>query len=201
MDTMSTLRADVFRSVVTILIPGLFAISPFVGMLLYWCPGMARFAEANQGTSSLLVLLAALAWGHVLEDLGAWIEKDVWDPCLKRRKRDKYPNLEEEWNKYLRLAFKDEPVGHEYLRTIQMRMKFELNCAVSVPFFFVGLVCFNCVADFFSCLTMLLIVAGALSVGVYLLWESYRSCGVLARVRQELLKGLVIVKLTEGPED
>jgi hypothetical protein len=197
---MSTLRADVFRSVVTILVPGLFAISPCVGMLLYSCPPMARFAEANQGTSSLLVLLAALAWGHVLEDLGAWIEKDLWDQRLKQRKRDKYPNLDEEWNKYLRLAFKDEPVGHRYLRTIQMRLKFELNSAVSVPFFLLALVCFNYVAEFCSCVTVALISAIVLLVGVYLLWESYRSCGVLASVRRELLKGLVIVNLTGEPE-
>jgi hypothetical protein len=46
-----------------------------------------------------------------------------------------YERHAKEWFDYLRLAFEREPVGHRYLRTLVLRLKFELGMAVaSVPF-------------------------------------------------------------------
>jgi hypothetical protein len=41
----------------------------------------------------------------------------------------------EEWYDYLRLAFAKEPIGHRYLRSLVLRMKFELAMTIaSIPF-------------------------------------------------------------------
>ena len=186
MDIMSTLRADVFRSVVTIIIPGATAVSPFLAVAAHRFPQLGIWVEQNAGVSGIVLLLVAVAAGPVLEELGAVIESEVWDRCLNRKNAQHL----REWREYLRLAFEVEPVGHEYLRTLTLGLKFELNSGVSVFFSLLGIVWFNRLSGLFSRGEMYGIGASMLVLMFYLLWESKDSCKCLARVRHELLKGV-----------
>jgi len=185
MDIMSSLRADVFRSVVTIIIPGATAVSPFLAVAGHRFPQLGIWVEQNAGVSGIVLLLVAVAAGQVLEELGAFIESKVWDRRLKR----KNPEHLREWYEYLRLAFEVEPVGQEYLRTLTLGLKFELNFGVSLFFSLFGILCFNWLSGLFSGCEMFVFGAGMLLLACYLLWESKDSCKCLAEVRRELLKG------------
>lgn len=189
MDIMSNLRADVFRSVVTIIIPGATATSPFVGVLVFRFPRLGLWLHENPTVSGVLLLLVATAAGQILETLGAWIESGLWD----QRLRKKNPTHLEEWRVYLRLAFKVEPIGQQYLRTLTLGLKFELNFGLGLLLFIVGIIWCNCLTKFLSCGEMTAVAIVILVLGVYLLWESKDSCKLLADVRHEILKGVNVV--------
>jgi hypothetical protein len=185
-DATSVLRTDVFRSVVTIIIPGLVATSPFLALVARYCPWLSEFVRQNAGLSSLALLLIAMTAGHVIEDLGSRIEAHFWDACLKRRNK----RFIQEWKDYLRLAFEHEPVGQHYLKTILLRFKFETNLAVSLIVSLLGMISYGVVVGgpgYCVCSGILFPLLAA-----YLLYESKTSCKVLADIRHQLLKGVII---------
>lgn len=188
MDVFSGLRADLFRVVVTIVIPGSAAVAPWVALLVAEYPGLGAFAEAHTtlATSALLALIVAAA--HLVENWGSWVEV-LWDAILARDDHRHHSN----WNKYLRLAFKTEPVGHRYLRTITLRMKFELNMAVALVVGGIGLNALNREVGLLGPSAIRIASGLIVLVIAYLLYESYASAAVLARVRAEVLKGVTVI--------
>ena len=78
-----------------------------------------------------------------------------------------------EWYSYLRLAFRVEPVGQRYLRTLVLRLKFELNASLA-------LVIAGCGLPFthIQFISPYLLGAVMLAVACYLsLIRSSRLCG------------------------
>jgi hypothetical protein len=115
----SAFTTDVFRPIATILVPGAIAISTwFIGLV--WHFGAIRDLTSSHTETSLVLLLATILGGMVVEDLGSTYEGQL-DDIAKNASDGKH---EEEWNQYLRLVFKDSPVGRRYLGTLVLRLKF-----------------------------------------------------------------------------
>lgn len=123
----SAFTTDVFRPIATILIPGAVAISTwFIGLV--WHFAAIRDLTSNHTETSLVLLLAMIFGGMVVEDVGSTYEGQL-DDIAKDATHGKH---EEEWDQYLRLVFKDSPVGSRYLGSLVLRLKFELGIAFSM---------------------------------------------------------------------
>jgi len=132
----SAFTTDVFRPIATILIPGAIAISTwFIGLV--WHFGAIRDLTSNHTEVSLVLLLAMIFGGMVVEDLGSTYEGQL-DDIAKNATHGKHG---EEWDQYLRLVFRDSPVGRRYLGTLVLRLKFELGIAFSMLSAALGLLC------------------------------------------------------------
>ena len=125
-------QSEVFRPIVTLVVPGFFAVSTCAVAVCQRLPTVQRLAEQHSGLATTTAVLVVLTVGLMTEDLGARLEQ-LFDQQLT--KEAGYESHIEEWFKYLRIAFDKEPVGHRYLRTIVLRLKFELGMAIaSIPF-------------------------------------------------------------------
>ncbi len=185
MDLSATFKNEVYRPVVTIVIPGLVALTPYVYLLFASQPPLYAFAMKQTVFTGLVGVLAVIAVGFLLEDLGSLIESRVWEPLQKNREE-----LMEEWYEYLRLSFTTEPVGQKYISRVVMRMKFELSFSLSLVFCGVGSIWLK-----YRLATGISVVAILVMFGVaaYLLWESFNSSKMLRKIRHELLKGVKAV--------
>ena len=176
----SAFQSEVFRPVVTLVVPGSFAVSTISIACWQRAPRIQQFANDFPGFSGVILLLVVLACGLTAEDLGSGIERHF--DSLLRRTAGHEKHLDE-WLAYLRLAFDKEPIGQRYLRSVVLRLKFELGMAIaSAPFAIGSWWTVNCIAWRVS-----LLLASAL-VFVYFWHEAKISHRVLGEVRHELLK-------------
>ena len=121
MDPTSPLKADVLRPFATLVVPGAFAVGPWFYVVAQQSTKVMRFWMEDTYVAILLGLVAAIAAGLMLENIGAKLEH-AWDGVVDK----KCPNQMKRWNNYLKLSGIDDLVGQRYLRTIVLRMKFEL---------------------------------------------------------------------------
>lgn len=128
-------QSEVFRPIVTLVVPGFFAMSTLVVAVWQRFPIISKLVEQHSGVATTTALLIVLTCGLVTEDLGARVEQ-FFDQRLT--KETGYEKHTEEWFEYLRIAFDREPVGHRYLRTLVLRLKFELGMMISSAPFAVG---------------------------------------------------------------
>lgn len=120
----SAFTSEVFRPLVTLLIPGAIAISTWFVGLLWQFPSLQSLVHKNHTEASLLLVLAMTFAGLVLEDFGAHVETG-FDTIRDRGDKKHLDN----WYAYLRSAFKADPIGRRYVRTLVLRLKFELGVA------------------------------------------------------------------------
>lgn len=132
--------------------------------------------------SCLMVVVGA---GLLLENLGSLIESRVYDKRLERSNLDHLKN----WRTYLGLAFEHEPVGHLYLRTIVIRMKFELSMGVAIPFFWLGVCWLRCIGVVLIPLRFYYVTVGLFVLLLYFLWEGYQSASLLSQIRKDVIEG------------
>jgi hypothetical protein len=97
-------------------------------VLLQRFPSFRNLAEANHTETALLLALASIASGLLVEDIGSRIESRWFDKQLV--KQPSFSHHDDEWDQYLRLTFSIEPVGQRYLRTILLR--FNRGCATAL---------------------------------------------------------------------
>lgn len=173
-------QSEIFRPVVSLVVPGFYRISTLSIAVWQRHPYFQGIVERNPGLATAVALLIALTWGLVAEDLGARIERHL-DEKLKTEPG--YQNHYGEWFEYLRIAFDKEPVGHHYLRTLVLRLKFELGMAVSsVPFlifaFFLRVPCAWRIGFTFMPVVL----------AIYFLCEAKCSNKALSKLRREMLK-------------
>ena len=125
--------------------------------------------------------------GLVVEDVGA-----RWEVRLDRqadKRSDK--SHSSQWFDYLRSAFRAEPIGRRYLRTLVLRLKFELGVAVAMASAAFGLVWLGLLG--LGCWVFLV---SELVCVVFMVWgllEARETHTVLGRTRAELLKDIRIV--------
>jgi hypothetical protein len=182
-EIFSAFGSEVFRPLVTLVLPGALAASSWVVACLWRFDSLRSLADANRAESAAVVTALALALGLICEDLGSHIE-DAW---LDKRtdERGDAKLHEDVWFRYLRQSFKIEPVGHRYLRSIVLRLKFELGCAVGCGFAGVGV--WVTPANWDRTLALTLIGVGLI---VFFLFEARCSHRLLRELRQELLEGI-----------
>jgi len=118
----SAFTSEVFRPLVTLLIPGAIAISTWFAALLWRFSDLRALVNRNHTEAALILFLAMTFAGLVLEDLGAHVETEFdW---IRDNQDNKYID---NWYAYLRTAFKADPIGRRYVRTLVLRLKFELG--------------------------------------------------------------------------
>jgi hypothetical protein len=173
-------QSEVFRPVVTLVVPGFYASATISICLLQRFENLRRLLDAYPGAATIVFLLVILTLGLITEELGARIELQ-FDRLLT--KCAGYENHFDEWFDYLRLAFTKEPVGHRYLRTLVLRLKFELGMTVATVPFTLGAFWLP-----IPLVWRLIVVACSISLGAYLCFEAQRGDKVLSELRREMLK-------------
>jgi hypothetical protein len=184
-EIFSAFGSEVFRPLATIVIPGAMAISTWFVVLLQRFPTVRNLAEANHTETALLLALASIATGLLVEDIGSRIESRWFDKKLV--KQPGFSQHDDEWDQYLRLTFNIEPVGQRYLRTILLRFKFEVGTAVALLF--------SCPGLFWTSLGYpwaAFWFAMCVALASFLLFEASSSHRVLSEVRHEILKGAIV---------
>jgi hypothetical protein len=184
-EIFSAFGSEVFRPLATIVIPGAMAISTWFVVLLQRFPSFRNLAEANHTETALLLALASIAAGLLVEDIGSRIESRWFDKKLM--KQPDFSHHDEDWDQYLRLTFSIEPVGQRYLRTILLRFKFEVGTAVALllsgsGLFWTGLGYPWALFWFLVCVAL----------ASCLLFEASSSHRVLSEIRHEILKGAIV---------
>ena len=183
-EIFSAFGSEVFRPLATILVPGALAISSWFVVLVLRFQALQKLIAENHTETAIILALACISAGLLLEDIGARVESKIFDPLLK--KKTGFAGHSEEWNRYLRLAFKTEPVGQRYLRSIMLRFKFETGAGFALLLAGVGL--FHTGIAFS---TALLGFLGCCGVAAYLLYEARCSHQLLSETRREILKGAI----------
>lgn len=182
MDFASTFKAEVFRPVAVLVVPGAIASFPFFMLATKYFPDLATYRDAFVVPYYSISFLLVLAVGLLLEDIGSLIESEVWDSWLEERY-----DLDAVWEKYMAATFAIEPVGQRYIRTVVLRLKFELGCSIAFVPFLLGLAWLTAAFCLISWRSYVFAAIASVCVATYLLWESYRGAKVLARTRRIIL--------------
>ena len=119
------------RSLLTILIPGLIAISPWVLALLQNTSATLGLDKYPTVANALIFAAAAVA-GSLFEGAGTNFEVS-WD-----KEREEQYRVTANWHDYLFRSFEAEPVGYRYLSRLVTTLYFELTMMFAVPSFFLG---------------------------------------------------------------
>jgi hypothetical protein len=115
--------------------------------------------------------------GLLCEEIGSHLEEHF------DRRRDRMNGTHKaNWHKYLRLAFHLEPVGQHYLRTVLLRLKFELGSMTACGFALLGIWWLP-----IHWKTRLLWSGLALVLGAFLCYEAWASHQLLGEIREDLL--------------
>jgi hypothetical protein len=119
----SAFSTDVFRPLATLLLPGAIGITTWVVAILWRFPAVKDLVSRNHTEVGFVFFLAMVFAGLVFEDFGARLE-DRFDRWADQRTNGQHT---ENWNAYLQVAFKSDPIGRRYARTPVLRLKFELG--------------------------------------------------------------------------
>lgn len=184
MDLASALKTEILRPLTTLIIPGALAVSPYVVLLWIHHPALARFADSHPTLAGTLLVLLTLAAGHLLEDAGSALERR-WDA---RRERENPGQREARWLPYLQLRIPEDRVGQRYLRTLLVRMKFELLLFWALLAFLPGFLALQARLGFWDTGTTAAFTGFMLLLVAWMARESYLSCASLDEVRGLLLE-------------
>lgn len=199
MDPLKNIKFDVNRILLQLFIPGIFAAVPFFLIAINGNDSCREYFSKSEGMSTTILIILALTIGLILEDLGSLIE--YW---FDKKNKNKYSkkitesppstprDTDEEWKKYLQLQSSEETdrIAQKYLRTILVRLKFEISFCVSLFLMVIGLIILNIqicfIAIFWKFLIVCLVIP--LSVAAYLFWEAKNSTELLIKVRKWILE-------------
>jgi hypothetical protein len=185
MDVSSALKNEIFRPLATVIVPGGFAVAPFILVTANYVPYVIQFLTNHPTAFSIAIFLAIIAAGLVLEDIGSSIEV-LWDRLLSRKFEDRKSN----WEQYLKLKMSDEYVGQRYLRTIFVRFKFELSMAPALLVFLCGLLWLNAIYSMWQPAAMSFISVLIAAIASWLLRESYNGACLLGELHLALVEAV-----------
>jgi hypothetical protein len=196
-DFFSAFGSEFFRPLATLVLPGAIAITPSIVALYWTLIPFRQFVDGNHAETIGGVVIVCVFVGLVLEDWGSRLETYVdsihaaqdrgenvhWYNTWRFAFNPPSGRLENEWYSYLRLAFKSEPVGHRYMRTLVLRLKFELGCSVASLAAIISVWFWPITYAVRAGVTCLLLLAS-----LYFCWEASTSIRTLEKLRHELLK-------------
>jgi hypothetical protein len=186
MDLAAPFRPEVLRPIVTVVVPGTIACGPFTLIAGYYMPVVEHFWTVHPTAFSVLLTLAVIAFGFMIDDIGSDIEYHFWDHFLAKRD----PQHKENWDRYLQLRLRDEIIGQRYLRVMLTQLKFELAMAPALAVFGCGIIWLNEIYQFFSWQAALCSAVVLIAAIVYFLFESWQTAGVLSRTRALIVKAV-----------
>lgn len=178
-----TLKSEIYRPFVSVVIPGVFASAPYVlaSVVSYSAiyeiavdaPLLAWFAY------SVIVVFA----GMIMEDIGGRIEQII-DWWLDK----KDPERKVQWRTYLKLRMEAEYVGQRYLRGLVTRLYFELAMLPSLVVFVLGVALMTSVRpDFETGATKAMFVLVPILM-LFLFFEAVRSIKVIGSIRCAMIE-------------
>ena len=119
------------RSLLTIIIPGLVAVAPWLVFLVQHTTATLG-ADENAVLSNALIFALVVVVGSTCEGLGTYLEYR-WDDQLESKHQ-----VQEHWIRYLRYSGEREPVAFRYLSRLVTTLYFELAMLFAAPSFVVG---------------------------------------------------------------
>ena len=184
----SAFTNDVFRPLATLLIPGAIGVSTWFIALIWQFPALNDLVKRNHSDASFVLLLATIFAGMVLEDFGA-----RWEVRLDRRADTRTDNEHtKNWWRYLQTAFKSDPIGRRYARTLVLRLKFELGTAFAMISAGLGLIWLAALGLNWSAVVLIGLLC--LSSIAWSLTEATETHKVLSKTRAALLAGIHVVE-------
>lgn len=206
-DFFSAFGSEFFRPLATLLLPGALALTPATIVAYSRMCDFRKFANANHAETTAALVVLAFFLGLILEDGGSHIECGLdnlfvpWEAARRsgtsmpwhRRiaalfKETPGSQSETEWFNYLRLAFKLEPVGHRYMRTLVLRLKFELGCCAACPAAMTSVLLWKTT---WTWRLVTFVLFGFCCV--YFYWEAWTTTLALKRLRHEMLEGIKVM--------
>lgn len=183
MDFLSSLRSEILRPLVTLLIPGVIAGAPWWGVLFSWFPSAYNFFSRQPSAAWSIILGSSLAAGLILEDLGSQLEAKVLDRILDRQTNKRHLI---EWNDYLMSNHDGQSNAEHGLSRLMLRFKFELSMVPAALACSIGLVVLQQRTSLLGARWWGFVVASGV-VALYFLFESYESSQLLAKTRRTIL--------------
>ena len=184
MDPTTAVRTDALPAIATVVAPGAVASAPYVWGVLSKADGLKAFLSQHESIALAAAILLWIATGFVVDSAGSYVE--VYG--IDRRRMD-HTELIDTWWRYLRIAWKTEPVGQHYLRRMLVSFKFELNMSVAAAASIPGAVFLGVRGLIGWGAVTLAAILLALSAAL-LLSMARASAGVLADIRQHLVLGV-----------
>jgi hypothetical protein len=185
MDFVETFKSEIFRPVVTLVVPGAVSIGPYIIVAGYHIHRVREFWDEHPSAFVAIVVIFGIAAGLVLENLGAEIE-NLWDWILA--KKDNQHNAT--WEDYLKLELKDEIIGQRYLRIVLTWMKFELAMFPALLSLWFGLMWVTCIYHTWSTWGFTKLSIFILGLAGYLLYSSYDSAKNLSGKRKLIIEAV-----------
>src|SRR6478752_7991876 len=127
MNFFAAFQSEVFRPLVTLLIPGALALSSWLIALTWRFQSLKSVMAGHTSETYLILFFVITCLGIVIEDLGARIELH-FDKLANQKTDGKH---DEQWFGYLRTAFVSEPIGRGYIRSLVLRLKFQIGILLS----------------------------------------------------------------------
>ena len=153
-------------------------------------PEARQYFSQSEGMASLTLFILSLTAGLILEDLGSLFEANILDTVNLK----KYPNHFKEWEEYLELNIpkESELVAQRYLRTILLRMKFEMSFAFSLIIMIVGLTILQVEIRFCEsiCSFLMWCVVIPFIITIFLLRESKSSSVLIINTRIKIINSI-----------
>lgn len=189
-EVLGSLKSELLRPLATLILPGGIAVTPYFILLRVMFGPFSKLVTDNPTQTLALATAAALFVGLVLEDAGSGIESK-WDKPIHK----------DTWNEYLRLAFKVEPIGQKYIRSLVLRLKFELGSFVALCVAGPGVVALFFYHTGRFCLTptipmaTVFVLVGLVWLSLLVFLHRWADSGhdLLHDARVELLKGITVV--------
>lgn len=192
MNFLSAFQSEVFRPLVTLLIPGAFAISSWAVAVVWKFPALQGLISRNHTETAWVLFLIITATGIIIEDWGARVES-ILDKRANKRTQGKHA---ENWYAYLRTAFVADPIGRGYTRSLVIRLKFELGILFSSLATAGGLVWLLLLG--MNCTAAIVLICLSLVLAGWELKEVIDTHDVLATNRAELLKDIRIIQAAKS---
>lgn len=204
MNISSTLKNEIFRPLVALVVPGFITLTPYLFVTIAYYPDLKIFLEKSPYPSTGILFIIALAIGLILEDIGSRIEC-YWDSLINRPIEHStscpdnssktcpiksLKNIEDNWDNYLKLELKDEIIGQRYLKTILTRVKFELSMGPALFISAIGFLWLNSKTEIMTPYSCFAIFSLIILLGIYIIYESYEGANVLKRTRQTIIEGV-----------
>lgn len=131
---------DLTRSFLTIILPGVVAIAPWMLLIVAANPAAGELYENWEIPFQVVAFAFAVAVGAVIECFGSWFECK-WDKAIANEDEPRAPEswVDRDWHNYLGQEFGDkEPVVYRYLSRKVTTLYFEIGMMCAVPISLLG---------------------------------------------------------------
>lgn len=127
------------RSLLTVILPGMVAIGPWLLLAMIWFPKLADAYEEFSVPFHIAAFGLAVVAGSAFEELGSYLEKR-WDNsmALQPEPKPEHDWVSRGWCAYLSKSYGGEPVVYRYLSRKVTALYFELGMMCAMPIALLG---------------------------------------------------------------